>query len=83
MIAVNNTDPVFLGFVRVTASSVDDELGGTAVAVCRGQVELHSFIKRHSVPGTGATFFEFASLMHELAAHLAQTLPIKRGRAAM
>ena len=31
MIYVNNTDPVFLVFVRVTASSVDEEDGGTAV----------------------------------------------------
>jgi hypothetical protein len=82
MIAVNNTDPVFLVFVRVTASSVDEELGGTAVAVCRGQEKLQTFIKRHSVPGMGATFFEFASLMHAFAAHLSQTLPVKRGRGA-
>jgi hypothetical protein len=83
MIYVNNTDPVFLVFVRVTASSVDEQDGGTAVAVCRGQAELQSFIKRHSVPGTGATFFEFVSLMHALAAHLSQTLPVKRGRGAV
>ncbi len=83
MIAVTNTDPVFLALVRVTASSVADELGGSAVAVCRGQVELQSFMKRHSVPGKGMTIFEFASLMHDMAVHLAQTLPIKRGRGAM
>lgn len=83
MLYVNNTDPVFLVFVRVTASSVDEQNGGTAVAVCRGQVELLSFIKQHSVPGTGATFFEFVSLMHALAAHLSQTLPVKRGRGAV
>src|SRR5262245_18653080 len=82
MIHVNNTDPVFLVFVRVTASSVED--GGTAVAaVCRGRAKLQSFIKQHSVPGTGATFFEFVSLMHALAAHLSQTLPVKRGRGAV
>ena len=83
MIAVNNTDPVFLVFVRVTASSVDEEVGGTPVAVCRGLVELQSFIKRHSVPGTGATFFEFVSPIHALAAHLSQTVPAKRGRGAV
>jgi hypothetical protein len=81
--AGRNTDPVFLVFVRVTASSVDEQDGGTAVAVCRGLAELQSFIKRHSVPGTGATFFEFVSLMHALAAHLSQTLPVKRGRGAV
>lgn len=82
MIAANNTDPVFLVFVRLTASSVDEQNGGGAVAVCRGAAQLQAFIKRHSVPGTGATFFEFVSLMHALAAHLSQTFPIKRGRAA-
>jgi hypothetical protein len=81
-IPVNNTDPVFLAFVRLTASSVDEADGGTAVAVCRGVAELQLFIKRNSVPGTGATFFEFVSLMHQLAAHLSQTLPVKRGRGA-
>jgi hypothetical protein len=82
MIAANNTDPVFLAFVRLTASSVDGHNGGRAVAVCRGPAQLQAFIKRHSIPGTGATFFEFANLMHELAVHLSQTRPVKRGRAA-
>jgi hypothetical protein len=83
MIATNNTDPVFLVFVRVTASSVEEQNGGPAVAVCRGVADMQTFIKRHSMPGTGATFFEFVSLMHELAAHLSQTLPVKRGRATV
>jgi hypothetical protein len=82
MIATNNTDPVFLVFVRLTASSVEEQNGSSAVAVCRGLNKLQAFIKRHSVPGTGATFFEFVSLMHMLAAHLSQTSPAKRGRAA-
>jgi hypothetical protein len=82
-IAVNNTDPVFLVIARVTASAVDERNGGTAVSVCRGEVELQSFIKRHSMPGMGATFFEFVNLMHALAAHLSQTLPVKRGRGAV
>jgi hypothetical protein len=82
MIAVNNTDPVFLAFVKVTASSVDEQDGGTAAAVCRGHVDLQSFINRHSGPGKGATFFEFAGLMHTMAAHLSQALPVKRGPAA-
>jgi hypothetical protein len=83
MIGVNNTDPVFLVFVRVTASAVDERNGGPAVAVCRGEVELQTFLKRYSVPGMGATFFEFVSQMHAFAAHLSQTLPVKRGRGAV
>jgi hypothetical protein len=82
MIAVNNTSPVFLVFVRLTASSVDDEDGSSVVAICRGAAQLQEFFKRHSAPGTGATFFEFVSLMHAFAAHLSQTLPVKRGRGA-
>jgi hypothetical protein len=83
MIATNNTDPVFLAFVRLTDSSVGDQKGGAAVAVCRGHAELDAFIKRHSVAGVGTTFFEFVGLMHTLAANLSQTRAIKRGRAAV
>ena len=36
MIYVNNTDPVFLVFVRVTASSVGEEDGGIAAAAYVG-----------------------------------------------
>jgi hypothetical protein len=83
MIATNNTDPVFLVFVRLTDSSVGDQKGGAAVAVCRGHAELGAFIKRYSVAGVGATFFEFVGLMHTLASNLSQTRAIKRGRAAV
>jgi hypothetical protein len=82
MIATDNTDPVFLVFVKLTASTVADHSGGTAIAVCRGHDELIAFIKRHSVPGSGATYFEFVRLMHALAANLLQTRPVKRGRGA-
>ncbi len=83
MIATDNTDPVFLVFVRLTDSSVDNQKAGTAVAVCRDRFELGAFIKRHSGPGTGATLFEFVRLMHTLAANLSQTRAIKRGRGAV
>jgi hypothetical protein len=80
MIATNNTDPVFLAFVRLTDSSVGDPKGD--VAVCRGHDELGAFFRKHSVPGTGVTFFEFVGLMHKLAANLLQVRPAKRGRGA-
>jgi len=79
MIATDNTDPVFLVFVRLTGSSIDD---AKRVAVCRGRVALATFMKEHSVPGMGATFFEFVALIHELARHLSQIRPAKRGRGA-
>ncbi len=79
-IATDNTDPVFLAFARLTDSAVDDQAGGAAVAVCHGQPELWKFIGKHSIPGVGATFFEFVRLMHTLAANLAETRASKRGR---
>ncbi len=83
MIATNNTDPVFLVFIRITGSAVDTRPGGSPVAVCRGRDELAVFLKKHSDPAMGATFFEFVALMHSLAGNLLQTRAIKRGRAAL
>jgi hypothetical protein len=82
MIATDNTDPVFLAFVTVRDSSVRDQKGGGPVAVCRGREELGAFLRKHSVPGTGVTFFELVRLMHALAANLLQIRPTKRGRGA-
>jgi hypothetical protein len=80
MIAADNTDPVFLVFIRLTGSSVDTRQARSPVAVCEGRDELSAFLKKHSVASMGATFFEFVRLMHELAANLSQTRPVKRGR---
>jgi hypothetical protein len=82
MIATNNTAPVFLAFVRLSGSEVDGKLH-EAITVCRGHDELVAFIAEHSVPGLGATFFELVGLMWKLADNLAQTRPIKRGRASI
>src|SRR5262249_1615685 len=81
MIATDNTAPVFLAFVRLSGSEVDGEVR-EAITVCRGHEGLAAFIKKHSVPRVGATFFEFVSLMWKLSDSLAQTRPIKRGRAS-
>ena len=82
MIATDNTKPVFLAFVRLSGSEVDGKVR-EAITVCRGHDELVAFITKHSVPGLGATFFELVSLMHKFADNLAQTRPIKRGRASV
>jgi hypothetical protein len=82
MIAIDNTAPVFLAFVRLSGSEVDGKVR-EAITVCRGHDELVAFIAEHSVSGLGATFFELVSLMWKLADNLAQTRPIKRGRAAV
>jgi hypothetical protein len=81
MIATNNTDPVFLAFVRLSDSSIGNKTD--SVAVCRGHAELSAFMRRHSVPGLGVTFFEFVGLMYTLAANLSQTRAVKRGRGAV
>jgi hypothetical protein len=82
MFVVDNTSPIFLAFVRLTDSSVGDPRGGGAVEVCRGHEELATFLKKHSKPGTGVTFFEFVLLIHSLAANLLQVRPVRRGRGA-
>jgi hypothetical protein len=82
MIATDNTAPVFLALVRLSGSEVDGEVR-EAITVCRGHEALVAFLKKHSVPGLGATIFEFVGLMWKLADNLAQTQPIKRGRASI
>jgi hypothetical protein len=77
MFAVDNTAPVFLAFVKL---GIGEGRVHASIAVCRGHVELGEFIKEQSVPGSGATHFEFTRLMHTLAGTLSQTRPIKRGR---
>jgi hypothetical protein len=83
MIATDNTDPVFLAFVNLSESKIGDRRVRSAITVCRGHRELSAFVKKHSVPGLGATFFEFVGLMHRLASNLAQTRPVKRGRSTV
>jgi len=77
ILAADNTAPVYLAFVKMEAGK------GTVravVAVCRGWDALVKFIKQHAVPGAGTTHFEFVRLMHELAAQLSETRPVRRGR---
>ncbi len=80
MIAVDNTAPVFLAFVKVQARK---GMVDATIAVCRGHRELGKFLKEYSVPGSGTTFFEFTRLMHTLADNLLKTRPIRRGRSTL
>ncbi len=80
MIAVDNIAPVFLAFVKLNAGQGRVR---AIISVCRGHDELVRFLKEHSVPGSGATHFEFVRLMYTLAANLSQTRPIKRGRSTL
>jgi len=80
MFAVDNTAPVFLAFVKL-----DIRKGRVRafIAVRRGHEALQRFVKEQSVPGSGATHFEFTRLMHSLASNLSQTHPSKRGRSTI
>jgi hypothetical protein len=80
LIAVDNTAPVFLAFVKL---DIGKGRVHAFISVCRGVEELEQFLKQHSVLGSGATRFEFARLMHSLATNLSQTRPVKRGRSTV
>lgn len=82
MLPIDNTAPVFLAFVRLSGSEVDDGKMHEAITVCYGLEALSAFLAKYSVPGLGATFFELVGLMWKLTDNLAQTRPIKRGRAS-
>ncbi len=80
MIAVDNTSPVFLAFVKL---DIGRGKVHATISVCRGRQELGTFLKKHIVPGSGATHFEFVRLMHTLAENLSRTWPISRGRSTL
>ena len=80
LIFVDNIAPVFLAFVKL---DIGRRRVHAFISVCRGHDELEKFLKEHSVPGSGATHFEFARLIHTLATNLSQTRPIKRGRSTV
>jgi hypothetical protein len=80
LLAVDNTAPVFLAFVKL-----DIERGRvhTTISVCRSLEELGTFLKEHTIPGCGATHFEFVRLICSLADNLSNTHPAKRGRSTL
>jgi hypothetical protein len=80
MLAVHNTAPVFLAFVKLDAGKGRIR---AIISVCPGLFELVKFLREHSIPGSGATHFEFTRLMHTLAGNLSKTRPIKRGRSTI
>lgn len=80
MIAVDNTAPVFLAFVKL---DIGRGRVHAIISVCRGLHELTLFLKERMVPGSGATHFEFVRLICSLADNLSKTRPIKRGRSTL
>jgi hypothetical protein len=79
----DNTHPIFLTFLKATGSSGGNRTGRPTVAVYRSEIELVNFMHghlKHSDHAPGFTVFEFVRVMHALAANLARTRAIKRGR---
>lgn len=83
MLAVDNTDPVFLAIVtgsRAERAQADQGTGPKAVDICHGQAELMKFMHKEAPPGASMTSLEVAGKAHQLADHLAKTKPRARGR---
>jgi hypothetical protein len=83
MMATDNTDPVFLVFIKISEVAGGGGKVKALVSVCRGHYEWTEFVKKHSVPGFAVTTFEFVGLMHRLATNLSNTRPVKRGRSTV
>lgn len=78
--AVDNASPVFLAFVKL---DIGRGRVHATISVCRGLEALGKFLKEYTVPGCGATHFEFVRLMCSLADNLLNTRPTKRGRSTL
>jgi hypothetical protein len=84
MIAVDNTDPVFLVIVtgsRAERAKADHGTGPKAVGICHGEAKLMEFRRKEAPPGASMTVLEVVRQAHQLADHLAKTKPRARGRA--
>lgn len=76
-IAVDNSDPVFLGIV---SRDPERPSAPNPVTVCQGQGPLVEFLRRQGV-GRALSVYEVVNSVHALSAALAKTKPRKRGRA--
>ncbi len=77
-LAVDNTDPVFLGLI---SAKQGDLSGPISAAICRGQEQLMAFVRLHG-PGQPFTSYELVNSVQALSSALAKTSPRKRGRGA-
>jgi hypothetical protein len=83
MLAVDNTDPVFLAIVtgkREHSGSAHADSVPRAVSACRGQFELMAFTRQQAPAGMSTTSLEVVGHAHRLAQHLGRTKPRTRGR---
>jgi hypothetical protein len=74
--AVQNTDPVFLGII---SADPNGPRGSNPAAICRGQQRLLNFLRTY---GDGSTLksYELLNSARALSGALAETRPRKRGR---
>lgn len=75
-IAVDSTEPVFL---TIRTSSPQSRTDLAPAAICRGQMELMTFMMSHGA-GHSFTSHEIGTSAHALSSALAQTRSSKRGR---
>jgi hypothetical protein len=74
--AVQNTDPVFLGII---SADPNGPRGSNPAAICRGQERLLDFLRSYGV-GRTLTSYELVNSARALSGALAETRPRKRGR---
>jgi hypothetical protein len=78
VIAVDNTDPVFLTIASKPPLAPDEGERDPLSAVCRGYDKVSEF--SHAVGASSVTMFEVATLAHRLRQELFNTAPRLRGR---
>jgi hypothetical protein len=80
VMAPDNTNPIFLAFLKLSVSAIRGGEVHALVSVCRGQKELAAFIKKHSVPGLGATILKSSIHMQKVVDNISSTRAVKPGR---
>ena len=78
VIAVYNTDPVFLALASKEKRAPDEAQTPPVSAVCRGLEKVSHFSR--GVGASSVTFFEVVTLAHRLHKELMKTEPRRRGR---
>jgi hypothetical protein len=78
VIAVDNTDPVFLAIASKPPRAPDEGERVPLSAVCRGYEKVSEFSR--AVGASSMTMFEVATLAHRLHQELIKTEPKPRGR---
>jgi hypothetical protein len=77
-LALTNVDPVFIALASKMPRDTEEAQAAPACAVCRGEKKLGEFTRE--IGAASVTFFEVATLAHDLNRQLQKTEPRPRGR---